>query len=109
MLLTTLSLFHVVAGLLSRDQVNTIFDRDAVPGVISCAGTASRCSRSWRSRRWTSSSGSSGPAALTGNQWAICIGLAASLLVVEELVKLVLRAPPRRLRAPAVVTTPALA
>ena len=33
MLLTTLSLFHVVAGLMSRDQVNTIFDRDAVPAV----------------------------------------------------------------------------
>ena len=33
MLLTTLSLFHVVAGLMSRDQLNTIFDRDAVPGV----------------------------------------------------------------------------
>ena len=32
MLLTTLSLFHLVAGLLARDQVHTIFDRDAVPG-----------------------------------------------------------------------------
>src|SRR4029079_2969805 len=33
MLLTTLSLCPVFAGLLSRDQVNTIFDRDAVPGL----------------------------------------------------------------------------
>ena len=33
MLLTTLSIFHVVAGLLSRDQLGTIFDRDAVPGA----------------------------------------------------------------------------
>ena len=33
MLLTTLSLFHVVAGLLSRDQLNTIFDRDAIPAA----------------------------------------------------------------------------
>ena len=33
MLLTTLSLYHVVAGLLSRDQVNTIFDRDAIPAA----------------------------------------------------------------------------
>ena len=32
MLLTTLSLFHVAGALLSRDQQNTIFDRDAVPG-----------------------------------------------------------------------------
>ena len=37
MLLTTLSLFHVVAGLLSRDQVNTIFDRDAVPASRAAA------------------------------------------------------------------------
>ena len=37
MLLTTLSLFHVVAGLLSRDQVNTIFDRDAVPACRAAA------------------------------------------------------------------------
>ena len=33
MLLTTLSLFHVVAGLLARDQRNTIFDRAAIPGA----------------------------------------------------------------------------
>ena len=32
MLLTTLSLFHLAAGLLARDQVHTIFDRDAIPG-----------------------------------------------------------------------------
>jgi hypothetical protein len=33
-LLTTLSLFHVAAGLMSRDQHHTIFDRDAVPGAM---------------------------------------------------------------------------
>ena len=32
MLLTTLSLFHLVAGYMARDQGNTIFDRDALPG-----------------------------------------------------------------------------
>ena len=32
MLVTTLSLFHLAAGLLAREQRNTIFDRDAVPG-----------------------------------------------------------------------------
>ena len=37
MLLTTLSLFHVVAGLLSRDQLDTIFDRDAIPGARAAA------------------------------------------------------------------------
>ena len=34
MLLTTLSLFHLAGGLLARDQVNTIFDRSAIPGTI---------------------------------------------------------------------------
>ena len=34
MLLTTLSLFHVAAALLCRDQQNTIFDRAAIPGVM---------------------------------------------------------------------------
>ena len=32
MLLTTLSLFHLAAGLLARDQVRTIFSRAAIPG-----------------------------------------------------------------------------
>ena len=50
-----------------------------------------------------------GTTALTLNQWLICIGLALTLLVVEELVKVVLR---RRLRpdvAVAVTATPAMA
>ena len=46
MLLTTLSLFHLAAGLLARDQVRTIFSRAAIPGPRSCAGTAWRSSRS---------------------------------------------------------------
>src|SRR6478609_12171382 len=33
MLLTTLSIFHLVGALLCRDQIGTIFDRDALPGV----------------------------------------------------------------------------
>ena len=46
MLLTTLSLFHVAAALLCRDQLNTIFDRAALPGSCSCGATRCRCSRS---------------------------------------------------------------
>ena len=34
MLLTTLSLFHLAAALLCRDQTNTIFDRAAIPGAM---------------------------------------------------------------------------
>ncbi|HEX6149825.1 cation-transporting P-type ATPase [Nocardioides sp.] len=91
MLLTTLSLFHVFAGLLSRDQVNTIFDRDAVPAVVQlrrygvallaiiAVTTIDILERIF------------GTVELTAGQWAICLGLAASLVVVEEVIKLVLR------------------
>ena len=91
MLLTTLSLFHVVAGLLSRDQLNTIFDRDAVPAAtqlrrygVSLLAIVAITTIDLLQRIF-------GTGGLTGNQWAICIGLAASLLVVEEAIKFVLR------------------
>jgi Ca2+-transporting ATPase len=110
LLLTTLSLFHVVAGLMSRDQVNTIFDRDAVPAVaqlrrygVSLLAIVAITTLTLLERIF-------GTGDLTANQWAICIGLASSLLFIEELVKLVLR---RRVHtaptAPAVTATPAIA
>jgi Ca2+-transporting ATPase len=100
MLLTTLSLFHVVAGLLSRDQVNTVFDRDAIPAItqlrrygvsllaiiaVTTIGILERVV---------------GTGSLTGRQWAICVAIAATLLVIEELLKLILRS---RSRAPSPV------
>ena len=45
MLLTTLSLFHVAGALLCRDQRNTIFDRDAVPGVMQLRRYGARAAR----------------------------------------------------------------
>ena len=105
MLLTTLSLFHVVAGLLSRDQLNTIFDRDAVPGAaqlrrygVSVLAIVAITALDILQRIF-------GTDPLTADQWAICIGLAASLLVVEELIKLVLR---RRTSASSSPTAPAV-
>ena len=91
MLLTTLSLFHVAAALLCRDEVNTIFDRSAIPEVtqlrrygialvaivlVTSLGVLQRIvDTTW----------------LTFAQWCICAAIAASLVVVEELIKLVLR------------------
>ena len=102
MLLTCLSLFHVVAGFLSRDQLRTIFDRDSIPGTaqlrrygISIVAIVAITGLDVLQRIF-------GTTALTLNQWLICIGLALTLLVVEELVKVVLR---RRLR-PEVAVTP---
>ncbi len=91
MLLTTLSLYHLVAGILARDQRNTIFDRAAVPGpmqlrryglallaivAVTTIGFLQRIADTTE---------------LRFSMWSVCVGLAAALLVVEELLKLVIR------------------
>ena len=96
MLLTTLSLFHVAVGLLARDQRNTIFSRAALPGstqlrryglallaiiLVTTIGFLQRIFETTELRL---------------SQWSICIGIAASLVVVEELIKLVIRRRDRR-------------
>ena len=102
MLLTSLSLFHVVAGLLARNQHNTIFSRAAIPGptqlrrygiallAIIAVTTIGFLQRIFETVE------------LSFSQWSICIGIAASLVVIEELIKLVIR---RRATPP---TEPAL-
>ena len=91
MLLTTLSLFHLVAGYMARDPENTIFDRAALPGAtqlrrygfallaIILVTTLGFLQRIFSTVE------------LGFNQWAICAGIALSLLVVEELIKLSMR------------------
>jgi len=91
MLLTTLSLFHVAAGLLARDQHNTIFRREAIPDVtqlrrygfallaiiaITTIGILQQIFTTVQ---------------LTFGQWLIAIGFALTLVVVEELIKFVIR------------------
>jgi Ca2+-transporting ATPase len=109
MLLTTLSLFHVVAGLLARDQRNTIFDRAALPGAtqlrrygISILAIIAITTIGILQRIFDT-------AELNLAQWATCIGLAASLLVVEELIKLMLRRREPRSVALETVPEPSLA
>jgi Ca2+-transporting ATPase len=91
MLLTTLSLFHLAGALLSRDQVNTIFDRDAIPAIaqlrrygIALLAIILVTSIDFLQRLF-------GTTSLSFAQWCICTGLAASLVVVDELIKLVQR------------------
>ncbi len=91
MLLTTLSLFHVVAGLLARDQHGTIFSRAAIPGVtqlrrygVALLAIVAVTGIDLLERIFNTTG-------LTLEQWLVCIGLALSLVVVEELLKLVLR------------------
>jgi Ca2+-transporting ATPase len=102
MLLTTLSVFHVAAALLCRDQLHTVFDRAAFPGVLQLRRYALALlaivlvtALAFLQRIFDT-------AGLSFAQWCTCIGIAASLVVVEELIKLVLRhrhpaAPPEAL------------
>ena len=85
MLLTTLTLFHIFAGLSARDELGTIFKRANIPGwaqlrlyglaivLLILATELGYCS-GYSTRRNS-----------TRDQWLICIGVASSLLVVEEL------------------------
>src|SRR5512132_1407266 len=101
MLVTTLSLFHLAAGLLAREQRNTIFDRDAVPGPtqlrrygIALLAIVAATSIGFLQQILVTTP-------LTFAQWWTCIGIAASLVVVEEVIKLFLRRKERR-QTPAV-------
>ncbi|HEX5086296.1 MAG TPA: HAD-IC family P-type ATPase [Nocardioides sp.] len=98
MLLTTLSFFHVFAAFLSRDQVNTIFDRSAIPGAlqlrrygIALLAIVAITGLDFLERIFATTG-------MTFNQWCICIGIAASIILVEEIIKLVIR---RRTPVPA--------
>ena len=101
MLLTTLSLFHLAAGLLSRDPHGTIFDRDAIPGRaqlrrygIALVAIVAVTGLELLNRVV-------GTTELSAGLWATAVAIALSLVVVEELVKLVLRSRGRRTAAPA--------
>jgi P-type Ca2+ transporter type 2C len=91
MLLTTLSLFHLAAGLLARDQVGTIFDRDWIPGAtqlrrygIALAAIILVTKLGFLQRLFSMVD-------LTLGQWGICLGIALSLVVVEEIIKVFIR------------------
>jgi P-type Ca2+ transporter type 2C len=96
MLLTALSLSHLAVGLLARDQRNTIFDRAAIPGPtqlrrygIALLAIILVTTIGFLQRIFDTTE-------LSFSQWSICIGIAASLVVVEELIKLVIRRRDRR-------------
>jgi Ca2+-transporting ATPase len=91
MLLTTLSLSHLLIGLLVRDQRDTIFRRAWLPGPtqlrrygIALLAIIAATTIGFLQRILNTTD-------LDFSQWSVCIGLAASLLAIEELTKLVLR------------------
>ena len=106
-LLTTLSLFHLVAGLLARDQVGTIFDRAHVPAStqlrrygIALLAIVAVTEIPFLQRI-------AGTTSLDLAQWAGCVGMALSLLVVDEVIKLVGRRRARPREREALVLRPA--
>jgi P-type Ca2+ transporter type 2C len=96
MLVTALSLSHLVVGLLARDQRNTIFSRAAIPGSIQLRryGIALLAIIAVTTIGFLEQIFDT--VELSFSQWSICIGIAASLVVVEELIKLVIRQRDRR-------------
>jgi Ca2+-transporting ATPase len=91
MLLSTLSLYHLAAGLLARDQVNTIFRRDFVPGAtqlrrygFALAAIILVTEIGFLQRIFSMVD-------LTLGQWGVCLGIALTLVVVEEVIKVFLR------------------
>ena len=91
MLLTTLSLFHLAAGFLARDQRNTIFRREAIPGPTQLRRYGIALLLTIAVTGIDLLQRIVGTEALEFSQWCICIGLAASLIVMEELVKFFVR------------------
>jgi Ca2+-transporting ATPase len=110
LLLTTLSLFHLAAGLLCRGPEETIFDREFLPDAtqlrrygVALLAIVAVTSLDVLQRIF-------GTTSLTFAQWSICVGLALTLVVVEEVIKLVLRMRARRNRpAPALAPVSATA
>jgi Ca2+-transporting ATPase len=105
MLLTTLSLFHLAAGLLARDQVHTIFNVQALPGPtqlrrygLSLAAIILVTEIGFLQRVFSL-------VELSFSQWWICIGIALTLVVVEEIIKFFIRRRDRK-GAPEVVVVP---
>jgi Ca2+-transporting ATPase len=103
MLLTTLSLFHVVAGYMARDQERTVFDRDSLPGstqlrrygfALAAVVLATELGLLQRILETVP---------LERAEWAICVGVALTMVVAEELIKVTVR------RRESTTTMPAVA
>ncbi|WP_154795690.1 cation-translocating P-type ATPase [Occultella kanbiaonis] len=91
MLLTTLALFHLFGALLSRDQTGTMFDRNSIPGAVQLRRYAVALLAIVLITALNFLQEIFGTTGLTFEQWCICIGIASSIVVVEELIKAILR------------------
>jgi Ca2+-transporting ATPase len=90
-LLTTLSLFHLAAGLLSRDQYNTIFDRSAIPGAAQLRRYGFALLAIIAVTALNPLNHIFSTTELNFPLWIVCIVIALTLVVIEEVIKLVIR------------------
>jgi Ca2+-transporting ATPase len=102
---TAFSLFHIFAGLSCRSETQTAFSRDLLAdrrqvGLygLSVLLTVLATELGFLQRLL-------GTTSLDGQQWLVCVVVAASVLVVDEVIKVVLRM--RRGRGPAPASAPA--
>ena len=91
MLIVTLSLFHVVTTICVRDERESVFNRDAMPGgrQIRLIGLALLLTLLGTELGFLQSILDT--TSLTLREWLVCIAVALSLLVVEEAIKYFLR------------------
>jgi Ca2+-transporting ATPase len=87
MLLTTLTLFHIVMGLCARSDRDSILSRDSIPGwsqarfyLLALVLTLIATEFGFLQRALDTES-------LSVNKWLICVGVALTLLVFEEAIK----------------------
>jgi len=88
---TAFSLYSVFAGLIVRDETRTAFNRDIIADrnqlllyglalLLTLLATQLNFLQDWL-----------GTTQLTGGQWMICIAMAFSLIVVDEVIKIFMR------------------
>jgi Ca2+-transporting ATPase len=95
------SLFNIVLGPMSRSETETLFDRDTISSSrqlmligLAFVFTVLPTQLAFL-QRWL------GLTELSGNQWLIALGIALGLVLLDELVKVVLRG-----RAPGIESPP---
>jgi P-type Ca2+ transporter type 2C len=106
-LLTTLSLFHLGAGLLARDQVRSILDRDNLPGAQQLRRYGVALLAIIIVTEIPFLQRIAGTTELTFGQWALCTGIALTLVLLDELYKLLRRQASRREAQQPLVLRPA--
>jgi len=91
MALTAFSLFQVFTGLSARDETRTMFTRDIVEDRRQMALFGLSLLLTYLVTQLGFLQRLFGTTALTLGQWLVCIGVAATLIVVAEAIKFVLR------------------